>query len=138
MFTVAASQCFPELWLLRLQTAMRQLRQLGTSAAFGDGSQNAASTNAHDVAEHAGQLDVDGLQQASDAVDDAIAILLQMHPQPFQGTRFAHRRGWNKAACQSSMLQKLSNAGAVDAVGLVSGHGSHLSRVDQGQMKPVA
>jgi hypothetical protein len=87
---------------------------------------------------NAGELEIGGLQQAPDAVDDAIAVLLQMDAAAFQPSCFANGNGRNEASRQPSMLQKFGDPAAINPIGLVPGQSAYLGRIDERQLELIA
>lgn len=73
---------------------------LGIRAARGEHLQHRSATLAHDVGGDRTQLDVHRLQQPSDAIDRAIAVVLDMHAHPRQLPQLPDRLGRNEAAAQ--------------------------------------
>lgn len=110
---VSAFQGQYQLRLLRLETVMGKFGKLfGMSAPASYGAQNPSTAQAHDVAEHAGQLDIDGLQQTADTVDDPIAVLLQMYAAELETSGFTNcGRGdlpSRRPSCRNSAIRPQS------------------------------
>jgi hypothetical protein len=63
MFAVASRRRFSEQRLLRFEAAMRRFSRFLSLFAFGQSAQHPWTADAHDVAQNAGEFDVDGLQQ---------------------------------------------------------------------------
>jgi hypothetical protein len=89
--------------------------------AADDGIQDGSATLADNVAQNRSELDVGRLQQAADAVDDAVAIALQMSATAGQFAQFAYRLRRHKTASQQSFLQLGGDAFGILLIGLSAG-----------------
>ena len=68
----------------------------GCRFAGNDGIQDGSATLADNVAQNRPELDVGRFQQTTDAVDDAVAIALQMSAAPGQFPQLAYGCGGTK------------------------------------------
>jgi hypothetical protein len=82
VFAVQAFERGPELRLLRIEAVVHQFCQFLSLTALSQGPQNTQPAHTHDVAEHARQLQVHSLEQAPDAINDAVAVGASQEADP--------------------------------------------------------
>jgi hypothetical protein len=83
------------------QLAASTLSQpLRITNATGQQSQHRQATASHNVGSNRGELEIHRLQQARDAIDNTIAILLDVHAHACQFAQFANRLWGNETATQ--------------------------------------
>src|SRR3989441_1785412 len=114
------------------ECAARQVREpLRITFPGNEGVQHGAPGDAKDIGGDIAELDVGGLQHFLHSVGFAGVLLNKLSPVACQLTQLAKRRRRHEAPPQQAVLKQLREPLAVLDVGLATGHGLDMLRVDE-------